>query len=296
MYQLTPPRHDGTVLVRDGRELGFATYGSESGPTVLWFHGTPGARHQIPEDARVMAEEHGFRIVAVDRPGIGLSTSHLYRSILDAVPDIEILLDHLDVERFVVVGLSGGGPYALATAFSMPDRVTVAGILGGVAPHVGPDSIAGGLVGYLARTGPALPWVRRPLSQLLRGVVACAAPVGPQALWLYSRISPEGDRLVLEREEIKAMFLGDLMKNSRRRLGAPLNDLILFLRPWDFSVRDIRVPVRWWHGDADHIVPFEHGRHVVSLIPHAQLYVRHGESHLGGLGAAGEVLQTVLKF
>jgi pimeloyl-ACP methyl ester carboxylesterase len=296
MYQLTPPRREGTVVVRDKRKLGFAEFGSETGQTFLWFHGTPGARRQIPEDARKMAEADRLRIIGIDRPGIGFSTPHLYESILDVVPDIEMLLDQLEVERFAVVGLSGGGPYALATAFAMPERVKVAGILGGVAPNVGPEAISGGLVGYLAGTLPVLPWVRLPLSQLLRGLVACASPVGPQALELFARFSPEGDRVVLVRDEIKAMFLDDLMKNSRRRLGAPLDDLILFLRPWGFSVRDIKVPVRWWHGDADHIVPFAHGSHVVSLIPHAQLYVRHGESHLGGLGAAEEVLNTLLKF
>jgi pimeloyl-ACP methyl ester carboxylesterase len=210
------------------------------------------------------------------------------------VPDIEILLDHLHVDQFAVVGLSGGGPYALAMAYSMPDRVTAAGILGGVAPNVGEDSIDGGLVGFLSRTRPALPWVRFPISQLLRTVVTCASPFGHQGLQLYSKISPEGDRVVLARAEIEAMFLDDLMGNSRFRLGAPLDDLILFLRPWGFSVRGITVPVHWWHGDADHIVPFTHGEHMASLIPGAQLHVRPGESHLGGLGAADEVLHTIL--
>jgi len=121
-------------------------------------------------------------------------------------------------------------------------------------------------------------------------------PVGPQALDLYGRFSPEGDRLVLAREEIKAMFLDDLITNSRHAMGAPLNDLILFLRPWGFSVSEIAVPVHWWHGDADRIVPFEHGRHLASLIPGAELYVRPGESHLGGLGASDEVLRTILQL
>ena len=92
------------------------------------------------------------------------------------------------------------------------------------------------------------------------------------------------------------MFLDDLITNSRHAMGAPLNDLILFLRPWGFSVSDIAVPVHWWHGDADRIVPFEHGRHLASLIPGAELYVRHGESHLGGLGASEEVLRTILEL
>lgn len=296
MYELTPPRVEATIVVREGRKLGFAEFGDPTGRTILWFHGTPGARRQIPEDARVMAAANDLRIIGLDRPGIGLSTPHLYSSIYDSVPDVEILLDQLEVERFAVVGLSGGGPYALAVAHAMPDRVTVAGILGGVAPHVGEGHINGGLVGHLASVRFALPWVHLPLARLFQAAVAVAAPVGPQLLDLYARFSPEGDRLVLARAEIKAMFLDDLITNSRHGMGAPLNDLILFLRPWGFAVSDIAVPVRWWHGDADNIVPFEHGKYVASLIPNAELYVRHGESHLGGLGASEVVLRTVLEL
>ena len=294
MYDLTPPRVEGTVVVREGRKLGYAEFGSATGRTVLWFHGTPGARRQIPEDARALAASNGLRIIGVDRPGIGLSTSHLYTSVCDSVPDFEILLDKRGVGRFAVVGLSGGGPYALATAHALSDRVTGVGILGGVAPTVGADHVTGGLVGHLASVRLALPWVRIPLAQVFRGLVMALGPVGPQALDLYARLSPEGDRIVLAREEIKAMFLDDLITNSRRGMGASIDDLILFLRPWGFSVGDITVPVHWWHGDADRIVPFEHGRHLASLIPGAQLYVRRGESHLGGLGASEEVIRTVL--
>jgi hypothetical protein len=77
-------------------------------------------------------------------------------------------------------------------------------------------------------------------------------------------------------------------------MRAVVYDAILFTRDWGFSPRDVLQPVVWWHGDADHIVPFAHAQHIVPLIPNATLRVRHGESHLGGLGAAHEVLQTVL--
>jgi pimeloyl-ACP methyl ester carboxylesterase len=297
MFDLTPPTREGTVAVRDRRELGFAEFGkADARRAVLWFHGTPGARRQIPEDARVLAEQHDFRIIGMDRPGIGRSTPHLYPSIVDVVPDVLVLLNHLQVDQFTVIGLSGGGPYALATAHALPDRVTAAGILGGVAPHVGDESIGGGLVGFLAPIRAALPWVRTPLSWLFRGIVVCASPIGHQGLLAYSHISPEGDREVLAREEIEAMFLDDLMTNGRRGMEAPLDDLILFLRPWGFSLKNITVPVQCWHGDADHIVPFAHGEHLVSLIPGAKLHVRPRESHLGGLGAAEEVLHTLLEL
>jgi pimeloyl-ACP methyl ester carboxylesterase len=121
-------------------------FGPAEGRPVLWLHGTPGARRQVPEDARLAAEQAGVRFIGIDRPGTGLSTSHLYDSILDFTPDLEIVLDELGVGELAVVGLSGGGPYALASAYAMPDRVKVVGVLGGVAPSRGPEGIDGGLV------------------------------------------------------------------------------------------------------------------------------------------------------
>src|SRR6476646_2263238 len=115
MAQITPPRIEGRVRVRDGRKLGFAEFGPADGRPILWLHGTPGARRQIPEEARLAAEDVGVRFVGVDRPGTGMSTSHLYGSIIEFMGDVEILLDELGFDELAVVGLSGGGPYALAT-------------------------------------------------------------------------------------------------------------------------------------------------------------------------------------
>jgi pimeloyl-ACP methyl ester carboxylesterase len=290
---ITAPRIEGRVAVRDGRALGFAEFGPVGGRPILWLHGTPGARRQIPEAARLAAEEVGVRFVGIDRPGTGLSTSHLSESILDHIADVEILVDELGFEEFGVIGLSGGGPYALATAYAMPDRVKVVGVLGGVAPTRGEDAVAGGLVGFLTRFAPAYPPLRVPLGMALTTMVRFMRPVGNQGLAAYARFSPPGDREVFARPEIKAMFLDDL-SDAGRRVRAPVDDLILFTRDWGFSARDLRVPVKWWHGDADHIVPLSHGRHMVDLIPDSELFIRPGESHLGGFAAAEEVLETLL--
>ena len=91
-----------------------------------------------------------------------------------------------------------------------------------------------------------------------------------------------------------AQVLDDLLHGSRFQTSAPLSDLVLFTRDWGFRLADVGVPVRWWHGDADHIVPLAHGRHVVDRLPDASLTVIDGESHLGGLGIAEEVIDTLL--
>ena len=97
------------------------------------------------------------------------------------------------------------------------------------------------------------------------------------------------------RPEFKAMFLDDLLNGSRKQLAAPFADIVVFARDWGFRLDEVKVPVRWWHGDRDHIVPFEHGQHVVSRLPDAELYHLPGESHLAGLGRAEEILGTMIE-
>jgi pimeloyl-ACP methyl ester carboxylesterase len=294
MYRLTDPRVEGTIQVAPGRRLSFSEFGPANGRPVVWMHGTPGARRQIPESARLAAEELGIRIVGIDRPGVGDSTPFLYSALLNFAADLTEIANRLGLERFAMLGLSGGGPYVLASAFALPERVAVGGVLGGVAPTQGDDATSGGVVGRLAPLGPLAATLRTPLSVLLTAGVWSLRPFASPAFDLYSRLSPEGDRQVFSRPEIKAMFLDDLLRGSRKGMAAPIYDFILFCRPWGFSVREVPVPIVWWHGDADYIVPLRHGERLVSLIPEAELFIRPGESHLGSLGAAEEVLNTLL--
>lgn len=284
------------MTLDDGRRLGFAEFGDPNGRGVFWLHGTPGARRQIPEEARVLAEELGVCLVGIDRPGVGDSTTHLYRAIADFAPDLSVVADRLGLDRFGVIGLSGGGPYVLACAAAMPDRVAAAAVLGGVAPTQGADATTGGLLGRVASLGPVMAALRVPLSAAISALVWTLRPVASPGLDLYARVSPEGDRRFFARPEVKAMFLDDLLHGSRTGLRAPILDAVLFTRDWGFSVRDVTVPVRWWHGDADHIVPVAHAEHVVSLLTDAELTIRPGESHLGSLGAAEEILTTVVRL
>ncbi|MCB1031942.1 MAG: alpha/beta hydrolase, partial [Acidimicrobiales bacterium] len=193
-----------------------------------------------------------------------------------------------------MVGLSGGGPYTLASAHELSDRIKAVGVLGGVAPTVGVDAIGGGAVSIARYAAPALKVIRVPMAMGLTGVLRAARPFANTAIDLYARSSPEGDRELLGRPEFKAMFLDDILNASRKQISAPLADVLLFARHWGFELADVEVPVTWWHGDADHIVPFEHGEHMVKRLPTAELRRLPGQSHLGGLGVGEEVLDTLL--
>ena len=282
------------MAVRAGRRLSFAEYGVPRGRAVVWMHGTPGARRQVPVEARRLALEQGLRIIGVDRPGIGSSTPHLYPDLIDWTHDLEHLLDALGVDSTHLIGLSGGGPYVLAAGAAIPERVHGIAVLGGVAPTVGPDAAEGGAIRLAVRLAPLLALGRVPLGVAMNQFVRLAKPVAGSFLDLYAAVQPPGDKTLLSRPEFRAMFVDDLLNGNRFQSTAPINDLLLFCREWGFAPADVRVPVRWWHGDDDHIVPLRHGRHVVDRLPDAELTVIEGESHLGGLGVVEEVLGTLL--
>lgn len=294
MSNVKRPALEGSVAVRGDRRLSFAEYGSTRGPAIVWMHGTPGSRRQIPFEARAYAEKHGLRIIGIDRPGIGSSTPHLYPSIIDWTADLEIMLDTLGADTVRLIGLSGGGPYALAAGAALPDRVHGVGVLGGVAPTRGVDAVDGGVIQLAVRLAPLLVVARVPLGIALTQAIRLVKPLAGPGLDLYAAVQPPGDKFLLSRPEFKAMFLDDLLNGSRFQTSAPINDLVLFTRDWGFTAADVTVPVRWWHGNHDHIVPFRHGQHMVDRLPDATMSVIEGESHLGGLGIAEQVIGTLM--
>ena len=292
--EIARPKLEGKIAVGSDRQIGFAEFGDPQGRAIFWLHGTPGARRQIPVEARLYAEANQIRLVGVDRPGIGASTPHEYHRVVDFADDLRTIADTLGIDKMAVIGLSGGGPYTLGCAAAMPERIIAVGVLGGVAPTRGSDAIGGGLMGNVGLpAAPVLERVGAPLSRVATGLIRLIKPVAEPVLYLYASISPEGDRRLLERPEFKAMFLDDLLNGSRKQLAAPFADVVVFARDWGFRLDEVKVPVRWWHGDRDHIVPYAHGEHVVAMLPDAELYSLPGESHLGGLGEAEAIMATM---
>ncbi|MFZ2510980.1 MAG: alpha/beta hydrolase [Gordonia sp. (in: high G+C Gram-positive bacteria)] len=290
MFEIDRPKLEGSVAVGVQRRLGFAQFGKLTARPYFWLHGTPGARRQIPPEARQLAIENELCIIGLDRPGVGSSTPYRYRNVLEFATDLLSLANALDIEEFGVIGLSGGGPYSLATAYAAPDRVKVVGIMGGVAPAVGPEAIRGGATDLAKLTAPILEVAGAPIGRVISSALSVARPVAEPAISLFARFSPRGDRELLARPEFRAMFLDDLLHGGSRRMEAPFADGIVFARDWGFRVADLQTPVMWWHGDRDHIIPYAHGEHMVSLMPNAKLFDLANESHLGGLGAARAIL------
>ena len=289
-----PPDREHAVTLADGRTLGVAEFGAETGRTVLWFHGTPGARRQVPPAARRLARSEHLRVIGVERPGIGQSTPHLYGSVGEFADDIEEIAERLAIERFGLVGLSGGGPYVLACAHAMPERIVAGAVLGGVAPTRGAEAAAGGAMRLATPLEPLLNLLREPLGGLFTLAVQSLEPLADQAFDLYLRFAPAGDRRVLGDPEIREAFIEDMLLGSRENLRSFVYDLILFSRHWGFSLREIRVPIHFWQGDEDNLVTPEHAEHLARLVPGARLVRDPAGGHLAGLEMAQQAFEFIL--
>jgi pimeloyl-ACP methyl ester carboxylesterase len=242
-----------------------------------------------------MVVEKGIRLVVVERPGYGGSGRHAYADVAGFTRDVTQLVDALGLDHFAIAALSGGGPYALACAAALPDRVVGVSILGGVAPHAGPDALRGGLVGALAPVGPFTGLLARPVGTLLQGLLVVFEPIAEWAVDRVARLFPAGDRPVFAHPEMRAMLIDSTLHTGRGGLPGPALDLRLFLRDWGFRLADVRVPVTFFQGDADSIVTIEQARHMADLIPSARLVLRPGDSHLGGFVAADEAVLVALE-
>jgi pimeloyl-ACP methyl ester carboxylesterase len=290
---MSDPREDLTLRLGDGRTLGYAEYGAAAGTPLFVFHGSPGARMQV-RLAHAPASERGIRVIAPDRPGLGLSTRRPGRAIADWPDDVRGLADALGIARFAVIGISGGGPYAAACARRLPGRITRAGIVSGVAPPDG-SHLANGL----RRPGRfafnlvlATPW-------LMRCVMALGRPASrrfPELLFERVRtLAPAVDQPVLHRPEVVAS-LSDSLREAFRSGGQGVADeLLLLTRPWTFRPEEIRVPVRLWHGEADGVVPVAMGRYLANAIPDCRAEFIPGGGHYFVFDRIGPLLDAMVE-
>jgi pimeloyl-ACP methyl ester carboxylesterase len=275
----------------DGRELAWIELGDMRDPAVFVFHGTPGSRLQVSFDELAINAAR-VRFIAVDRPGFGHSAFQRVRRLADWASDISCLADHLHIDRFSVVGISGGGPHAAACARFLPDRVSGAGIVSGVGPLAEPGSedemmAFNRLVTRLARQSHYLVY---PLFAFSTSLFRRWPEMSIRAT---SGQLSSSDIEIMSRPEVRSAYIDSYRRAPTTSALAAAQDFSLFARGWGFRLEDITLPVHVWHGDDDRNVPISHGHLQAERIPGARMHDCPGEGHLLGLDRLEEILRTV---
>jgi pimeloyl-ACP methyl ester carboxylesterase len=280
---------EGTITLRDGRLLGYAQYGDPSGKPVFHFHGSGGSRLEHPVDESILTDL-GIRFISTDRPGHGLSDLQSDRKLLDWPDDIVQLADHLGIDTFYVLGWSAGGPYALACAYKLKDRIIAGAIVSGFAPPDRPDSSEGyslfpRLFMFSARN-------IHPLIKLFRKIGYSQISSGKNIK--IDSLIPE-DKKIMEKPENYQIYIADIREGYRQGWqGIALDDIIIN-NPWGFSLEDIQVPIDIWQGESDQNVPLNQGKYQHEKLPNNRFTVVQDQAHLYLLSHWGEVLTALTK-
>jgi len=140
--QETVPSSPELLALRSGRRLEIREYGDPSGHPTFFFHGMIGSHHQASFIADE-AERRGLRLIAPNRPGVGRSEFVSRKTTLEAVDDVEDITLALGIDRFSLIGISGGTPYVLATLFKLGRQVRTVTILSGMGPIGLPGALQG---------------------------------------------------------------------------------------------------------------------------------------------------------
>jgi pimeloyl-ACP methyl ester carboxylesterase len=261
---------DRTLRLRDGRQIGFATFGDADGMPVFYLHGTFGSRLE-GRIAHVAALHRHVRLIAVDRPGFGLSDARADSRLLDWPSDLDELADQLAIDRFSMLGVAGGGPFALACATKLPDRVLSIALVSSVAPHDRPGVLGGMdlrarlMLDVLPRW---LPW----LSWRLHARAARMADRDPQRLLREaSGTLPASEQPAMRSPEVASIFMDAAFEGFRSGADGMVHELRILAEPWGFALAGIEAPVFLWHGETDRISPVAMAQVLAREIAKSQL-------------------------
>ncbi len=267
-------QHDIDETVRElgrpgGRVLGVCEYGDKSGLPVLAFHGIPGTRLMF-RPTHEIAKRLGLRIIASDRPGFGTSSPQPGRTLRDWLPEVGKILDAYGIERFGLIGVSGGSPFATATAAHFQDRVAAMVLFGPMGPIAelpgdrGLSWLNRAFFLQLPKVPGGLRTVLTPANALFR--------VSPRLQYeIFLRALPPSDRRIMRNPALRAQVVQDVRESLKQGGEGMRSDLAIYARPWGVDYEAITAPTVLWQGLNDTIVPVAAALFLGRRIPHCDV-------------------------
>ena len=284
--------------LKGGGRLAFAEYGAPNGEPVFFFHGWPSSR-TMAELTDSAARDLNVRIISADRPGICDSSFSPGRKLVDWPEVIEQFADHLGIEQFRILAISGGAPYAYVTGLKMRDRVRAMAIVSGAVPFADLTDQSGLLPLYrwMMWFYRHQPRFLRASFHLVRPIISWRASLRMARSFLRTLPAPDAEAL---RDNAAFDICFESQRRAWRGSGASgvMADAEIYGRPWGFRLEDVEVPVRLWHGKQDRAFSIrlaeETAKRLPSCVPryldnegHFSLPIRHMREILSDLIAAG---------
>ena len=287
-----------TVSLTDGRKLGYSIIGE--GKPVLYFHGTASSRLETLL-FKQLAYTNQLQIIGIDRPGYGLSTFTPRTRIQDFADDVNQLADHLSIEKFALLGWSGGGPFLLTYNALFPERVTRAVIAG--SPNL-PFNVATAHNNPLARYAMKFSfigmWALKKFAAFVQEAnkdIDCflSSKAGRNFLSGW----PPEDRKYFADPAWLTLMMGAMAEGFRQGnagVKAVFQEHQLFIRNWDtllslVSAKNLHI----WQGTEDKTCRTENAYKISKIIPSAHLEIFEGKGHCAifdNLKKLGQILRS----
>ena len=286
------------VQLCDGAVVAFQEYGDPTGTPVIFCHGWPSSR-TMAQLADEPARSLGVRIISPDRPGISGSSMQLDRRLSDWPSLVKRLADDLELGEFRILAISGGAPYAYATAVAIPERVRAIAIVGGVIPFAELKDFKGVLPLYrwmlaFYRNRPQL---LRQLFYLARPFLSFRAPIRLRPLFLKMLLLRPCDAASLRDDTAFEAIFESQRRAWRGSAEGVLIDARIYAQPWGFAIEDIRVPVRLWHGIEDRAFDVGLAEEIANRFPNCKARFIQDEGHYSlPIRHMREILEDLISF
>jgi pimeloyl-ACP methyl ester carboxylesterase len=280
--------------LKGGRKIAYYQYGDPTGKPIFFCHGTGSHVHvMLLDDA---ARAHGYRIIVPDRPGVGLSDFSPQRKLLDGASDISLLADELGIEKFGLMGISGGGPTVLACAYSIPERLNFAVDLAGAVPlYNDPEALKklGAIDRFYAKIGNYLPLFLFQIPFALLGFQQRMLK-NPKAFSDMMRSSMcQADMELFNIPEMQYVFMRDFQELFRQGSCGPALDAQLIYHSWGFDVSKITMHLEIRQGSQDRWIPPYFSQYLANTLPDAKLNLIEGQGHFYHMAYADSTMSFV---
>jgi len=276
--------------LNSSRYLSYCIYGNTDGEPVFYFHGFPGSYHEIKmNDGDKIAKVLNIRLIAVNRPGYGDSDSQPKRSLLDWPDDIAELADSLGINKFSVIGCSGGGPYVIACAYKISDCIKKAGVVSGMGPVNAPGVKEVASWSIVKWTG----FIQNVIFKAMKKMVESHPD---KFLFNMNKALPEVDREFLKNPETFNNFIMSLKEAFRSGYKGAKQDAKIYKSNWGFQLKDVHHQLYLWQGEQDLNVKTKTAKYVASQLPDCVPKFYPDEGHLSLIGNNfQEILETLIK-
>jgi pimeloyl-ACP methyl ester carboxylesterase len=269
---------DKVIRLRNGAQIALAEYGEPDGIAIIFCHGWPSSR-TMAELTHEAALEAGVRIISPDRPGIRGSSFHPNRKLLDWPPVLQEVADHLGLEQFRMLAISGGAPYAFAAAWAMPERVRGIAVASGAPPitELSDHRDLWKLYRWMLHCYRVYPKFSRWAFRFARPFLSLRPPRRVQPM-ILKFLQPCDADVLRDARAFEACFESQRQAWRASAMGV-LADAEIYARPWGFALEEVRVPVRLWHGKKDRSFSFRVAEEVARRLPNCSEHYVEGAGH-----------------